>query len=572
MRIGRLGLLFTQLIFALNIFGQTIQKDELTKKKKLYWDLKNKHLMAEGAYYKNNLGIQFNKEERHGLWKFYSKEGELEEERMYYRNRIHGKQNKFHLNGALKSEAYFTFNVPDSIYKEFNEKGVLIAIGSFDLGSPIGEWKYYYEDKHPKSTELIRNDTIYTMEYWTPDSLHEKTIIQGEGFINNYFQSGKIKESYSFKNGLKNGLFIERTANGQTTVSGQFENGLKMGEWKFYHFSGVLEKIINFNQDKLDGSYKVYYRDGTINTEGQYENGEKSGTWYWNFEDGKIEMKGDFYKNNQNGAWIFNFPSGQRSYNANFKNGSKDGLWEYFYVNGEKYKKGIFLNNKKEGVWTTWYENGNVLMEGSYKNGKEQGIWKNYWENGNLKNKSNFKKGNLHGRWYSYNLNQILIVSGNYRDGLKSGKWVDYFDNGRLMKKSAYRIIKRKNEINGVTKYGMKRKLSEFHGKFEAYSPDDYFLQAKGKFNKGQKHGTWIDFYPGGNIPNTISQFKNGNLHGYMRRFDRRGRILSDTYFKDGKKDGWFVIFGTNGKIKVKKYFRNGKEVLRKQNDNLFSP
>ena len=212
-------------------------------------------------------------------------------------------------------------------------------------------------------------------------------------------------------------------------------------------------------------------------------------------------------------------------------------------------------------------------MKGSFKNGKEEGFWYNYWEDGKVKNASKFKNGLLNGPWKSYNQKQILIVSGSYKNGLKSGSWVDYFDNGRLMKKCSYKIIKQKNEIKAISSLGLEEKFSELHGKFESYSPNDFFIQAKGSYKKGLKTGTWYHYHPGGIVPMALTQFRNGDLHGLMRRFDRRGNLLSESSFKDGKKDGWFVIIGRNGKPKIKKFYKNGSEVIQKErNSNFFNP
>ena len=71
-------------------FSQKVEKENLTQKVKLFWDKGNKKIQATGSYYTNEL--LGNTTEKHWKWLFYSFDGILEEERNYYRNRIHGLQ------------------------------------------------------------------------------------------------------------------------------------------------------------------------------------------------------------------------------------------------------------------------------------------------------------------------------------------------------------------------------------------------------------------------------------------------------------------------------------------------
>lgn len=554
------------------VFAQPILRENLSNHHRLYFDAERKKIKSEGSYYVSDKAFQYNKEEKHGKWKFYSLEGILEEERMYFRDRVHGRQLRYHENGKIKSESYFKFNVPDSLYKEYNALGGLIIEGQYDMGSADGYWKYYYDDGAQKSEQFIRNDTIYLLNYWDSDTVHVQTITEGEGYLVAFYTNGTVREKYTFHNGLKNGLFVEKTANGQTAIEGNFENGLKSGKWKFFSIEGALEKEMNFKKDTLHGNYKVFYENNLENTVGQYAFGKKAGKWQWNFPDGKIEMQGQFTEDQQHGTWIYNYPSGNISYKANFRNGRKHGTWEYFYEAGEPFKKGDYSDDQKEEVWTTWYENGRVLIEGKFKKGKESGTWFNYWEDGMVKNQTEFKNGVLHGSWKSYTPNGILITRGKYTNGLKSGIWQDYFSNGQVMQKSGYKIVNRKHGDKAIANTGKKQKTSELHGKFESYSSEDFRIRSKGVYKKGLKHGTWLDFYPGGLVPMVLAQYKNGNLHGMMRRYDRRGTLLSEINFKKGRKDGWFLVFSSNGQIKIRKFYSNGVEVTKKGDKDLFSP
>lgn len=551
-------------------FSQKVEKENLTQKVKLFWDLENKNLQAIGSYYKTDLRGETT--EMHGKWLFYSYDGVLEEERNYYRNRIHGLQTIYFPNKNVKQQTYFTFNVPDSSFKEWNEDGNLLVSGNYDLGSPDRIWEYFYENGGRKSIEEVINDTVFIRSYYVNDSLHTQTISNGNGFIKTFYLSGVTKEVYTFKNGLKTGLFEERTANGQLSISGSFMEGKKDSTWKFYNYSGILEKKIAYKNDSLDGEYLVYHEGQLINTKGTYKNGRKTGEWTWNFLNGNPEMIGSFKEDLQQGKWTYFNNSGGVSYTANFDHSMKVGEWIYYFIDGKEERRGSYLNDLKTGLWETWYEDGSTLMSGFYKNGKEEGEWFNFWGNGVLKNKSTFKNGQLNGKWYSYTPEKILVCYGTYKNGLKTGEWNSYYNNGKIKEIISYKLFLLKNNSNDISIMGMKKLLSEAHGKYVAFSQLDFLIKAEGSYKKGQKHGVWYDYYPGGLVPTIIASYRNGELHGVFQQLGRRGELIYEINYKNGLKDGWFIAFDSNGQESARKMFLKGIELKKQSKGNFFEP
>ena len=563
-------ILFCLLFSPFFFLGQKVLSENLSPKVRLYWDAENKKIQATGSYFTSE--ILPSTIEKHGKWLFYSYSGILEEETNFYRNRMHGKHTLYFPNKEIKSTSFLVFNVPDSTYKEWNEDKKLIISGNYVMGSPDGKWEYFYDDGRKKKIEQVVNDTVYLMHYWENDSAQTQTIKDGNGFIQTFYINGSQKEYYTFEKGLKTGPFYEYTAGRMLSVGGEFLEGKKQGTWVFYSVDGVLEKKVNYSKDSLDGEYLVFFENGDTLTGGFYKNGLKNGKWSWKNDTGKMDMEGGFEGGMQNGIWNYYFSSGELSYKASFLKGKKHGEWHYYYKNGADYRIGSYKNDLREELWQTWYEDGTLLMEGEYLNNKEEGEWKNYWDNGVLKNKSTFKKGKLHGKWVSYTPQKTLILEGKYQENLKTGEWRDYYNNGHLKEINTYKIVKAKDRQNDVLILGMKQLVNVPHGKYEAYSQIDYQIKAKGEYKNGLKHGTWLDYYPGGVIPTYITQYKKGKLHGVMKEFGRRGELHSEIHYKDGLKDGWFLIFDKNGKIAVQKMFSNGTEVMRKGESDPFSP
>ncbi len=548
-----------------------VLKENLSPKMRVFWDKEKKHLQGTGSYFVSQ--IVRNSTEKHGKWQFFSFNGDLEEESNFYRNRLHGKQILYYPNKKMKQQCFFSFNVPDSTFKKWNEDGTLVISGNYVLGSPEGKWEYFYDNGKQKSIENVSNDTIYVLQYWENDSSHTQTITNGNGVIRAFYTNGVVKESYTFKNGLKTGPFEERTANGVLSVSGEFLMGKKNGVWEFYEYMGLLEKKIEYKNDSLHGNYEVYYPEtGEIDTKGQYNNGKKTGNWIWKTPEGKTEMAGAFIDDQQDGKWEYYYPNGQLSYFAHFDKGKKTGNWTYYYENGAEFKKGDFKNDQKDGTWKTFYENGKVLMVGDYSEGKETGEWNNFWEDGTLKNKSSFKKGQLSGKWFSYTPTCVKILEGTYKKNLKSGEWREYYNNGRLKEVINYKVFKRKNRSNDIEVLGMNEVVSEPWGKYEAYSQIDFKIKAKGQYKKGVKNGTWYDYYPGGVIPTIISQYKNGKLHGTFKQLGRQGELMYEIHYKNGLKHGLLNVYGSNGQIVKQKMFRYGHEMHKKDEGDIFQP
>ena len=563
--------LFLLLLFGINqVYGQKVLKENLGPKVRLYWDAGNKRLQAIGSYFTSNATPKTS--EKHGKWTFYTYDGLLEEESNYYRDRLLGKRIFYYPNKQMKEESYFKFNVPDSLFFQWNQNGKLITKGQFELGSPVGEWHYYFDDGREKSIEKMVNDTVYLMSSWEADTNHRQTVSEGNGVIEERYVNGVVKASYTFRNGLKNGVFEERTANGVLSVGGSFKDGKKNGTWEFYEFQGILEKRLTYKADSLDGAYLTLTLTGDTITSGTYENGRKQGFWIWKTPQRTIEMSGFFKQNMQDSIWHYYFSSGELSYIAHFKDGQRSGEWDYYYQNGAPYRKGSYSKDLREGNWQTWYEDGTLLMNGNYQNGKEEGTWYNYWENGALKNKAEFKHGLMDGSWVSYTPESILSNTGNYKKGFKVGAWYAFFNNGRLKEKVHYKIFTETNVTNDMAIMGLKETVSDFHGKFEAYSQKDFQLKSEGKYHKGMKHGKWIDYYPGGVVPTIVSEYRFGKLDGVFEQRDPRGRLVYEIHYKNGLKHGPFLIFGENGNIVSQKEFRYGKQISMKGESELFTP
>lgn len=552
------------------VFGQKIEKENLTKKKSFYYDKNRVKLQSIGCYYKDNYGETTMK---HGKWKYYDPAGLLEEERDYYKDKLNGKVVLFYANKKMRQEGYFKMGQQDSVYREWYETGELKVEGMYDLEKPVGKWKYYYRDGRLKSLEEVIEGEALVLEFYLPDSAHTQTIVDGNGELFDYFTTGSLKEYYQYKDGRKDGSFEEYGVYNYPLLLGNFKEGKKNGEWKYFFFTGDLQKVSHYKMDSLDGSYVMYYDNGKEKVKGSYDFGVQTGHWSWYTNKGTLDMEGDFVDGLQSGLWVFNYPTGELAYTGEFKAGKKNGFWKYLYRNGSKFKEGDFKEDKKDGLWRTWYEDGTLLMEGKYIDGLEEGPWVNNWENGKVKNRSTFTKGLLNGKWESFHQSGRKSLDGEYKDNMKTGVWTTYFENGMPEEIITYKIFNTKSKMEHSVLKDFDRVESLQHGKYMRFSPTDFKLVETGEFNKGEKTGEWIAYHPGGVLPAVVSNYKKGELNGVQKQFDRSGAQVTEIYYKDGLRDGKFLLFDKNGKVVTEKTYKNGIEVIEGTNSGTsFGP
>lgn len=544
---------------AFSASAQVVDKENLTKSKRTFWDFNKTQIQSAGKYYKDDFGETT---EKHGKWTYYDRLGEVEEVRHYYRDVLHGGVILFFPNGKKRQEGYFKLGGQDSVYFEWYETGKLKVEGEYLKDAPNGKWKYYYLDGRLKTVEETKGEDNYIWEFYLPNEKHTQTIVNGKGELTVYYPTGRVKEWYNYENGLKHGEFEELSVYGYPTLKGRFDNGMKDGTWEYSYYTGDKEKISNYKEGVLDGPYKYFYDNGKLNVEGRYSNGKKEGEWTWYTNKGTRDMQGTFKKGKQDGDWTYWYPTGEVSYYAKFKEDVRTGQWSYYYKEGGKFKEGTFKDDMKNGEWKTWYEDGTLLMEGKYTDGKEEGIWKNYWESGELKNQGDFDKGMLDGEWLSNYPNGKQKIQGGYQDGMKVGEWTEYFDNGKVKDIMTYKLFKKKTKMDYSIMKGHVVMESKLHGHATSYSAKDYRLTEEGDYKNGLKENEWIAYHKGGRVPAVITNYKKGELNGRMKMYSRRGKLLQEIDYKDGVKHGKFILYDKRGKVLKEFQYSQGMKVI----------
>jgi antitoxin component YwqK of YwqJK toxin-antitoxin module len=551
-----------------------------------YWSADSSVIRSTGYY--NNLSFG-SVGQRIGTWKYFDEKGNIEEVSTYYMNKKHGINLHFYSNGRQKFEAYYFLGVLDSTFKAYYENGNIAETGNYSgipeaffndsansldwtkkvdafSSNKIGEWKYYYEDGREYQTSIFKNnDSIeYIKSFFNKESV--QTIKKGEGFIKEYYQSGKAKSEIYYKSGLKDGKYILWNANGSIRVTGEYTLGEKSSEWRERYFVTDQDyQIYNYQKGNKHGEFKEFLPDGTKVITGTYNTGKKTDIWTYYFEGEKLDMQGPFVNDIQNGTWKYWYPNGQLYYFGNYNNGNKTGKWSFYYNNGILWREGNYANNKKHGEWLTYYENEQLAFEGSFNKGQENGEWISYYSNGQIKDQGYYENALMTKLWKGWYPNGEKKYEGSYSKDLKIGLWKYWTDKGVLKDEGKYSIVK-DAENKGINKRSLSHSYK--NGIWLSYSTSDSKIVSKGSYKDGKKDGLWQYYYPGGEIVSREINYKQGILSGVSKDFSRRGSIKSEISYKNNKKHGPLKVYSKNGKLVLHVIYKEGvkaKDVLKKK-------
>lgn len=95
------------------------------------------------------------------------------------------------------------------------------------------------------------------------------------------------------ENGEQHGLFQMYTEDGILIDSGTFKDGERDGlTEQFYNDTGKLRVSANYKNGVLEGEFKAYYPNGNLQGEVIYKNGEKNGDFKEYHENKNIRLSG----------------------------------------------------------------------------------------------------------------------------------------------------------------------------------------------------------------------------------------------------------------------------------------
>ncbi len=222
----------------------------------------NKLKDGDWSFYGNN-EVLLKKEHyvkglREGVSFLYHENKQIAQVDTFLNDKIHGLQLKYYPSGQKRSEIMFSNGENSGKYIEYFPNGGFKSIGKYFDGLAEGNWAYYNEEGE-----------INVKEQYSRGKRTSSVIFNGE--VKEYYKNSDeiLKSVYLFKNGKKNGPFIE-----------------------FYNAGGWKYQDIEYDQMKEPGrpAEKVRVFVGEkIKKKGTYKNGLLNGNVRYYNEVGEVE-------------------------------------------------------------------------------------------------------------------------------------------------------------------------------------------------------------------------------------------------------------------------------------------
>lgn len=233
-------------------------------------------LSSEGKYYQ---------QKRDSVWTFYDAGGKILSKEGYAQDIKSGKSQVFHANGSVSLEQNYTdgkLNGPVFTYfengklqsednfvndqitgtsKGFFATGIIRTEGSYVNGKKNGIWKEYNED-----------GTVYQQQRFTND-VGEKPVWMN-GVFQEFFDNELPKATYTYKNGLADGPFMEYQDGGTWEFVEKVDPLTEEKNTYRIPKNHYLKRKGSYLKGKLNGKLDLFGTNGGIVNSENYLNGE----------------------------------------------------------------------------------------------------------------------------------------------------------------------------------------------------------------------------------------------------------------------------------------------------------
>jgi TonB family protein len=242
----------------------------------------------------------------------------------------------------------------------------------------------------------------------------------------------------------------------------------------------------------------------------------------------------------------------------------KKGKVTTLHPNGKKESSGKVKNYQRQGVWKYWDLAGVLEKTVTYKDNTMQGLFTAFYTDGTISEQGNYEKGTKIGTWSSYYQGAKKASLLNYKEGKFEGLQQWWFENGEMREKTLYK--------NGQIEYrntwyhtGKPRLVETYsngqaEGEWRMY-PDpsesrDTLPSFIDHYTAGKKNGVHLGYEMG--VRTEEIYYKDGNLHGTYKKWDRSGTLGIDENYVNGQRDGLCRYFD-KGRLIREVTYKKGK-------------
>ena len=232
---------------------------------------------------------------RHGEFTRYYDNGSLKIKENYEKDILEGTFNGYYRNGKNEYEYNYTNGVKNGMsttFFDFSGKQTYANVGYIEQqvmfvdGVPHGELNSYYRAGNPRRIVTYNMGVLHG-----PSTLyHINALLAEEGF----YKNGKKDSIRKVYDNLLGNLISQEF----------YKNGVKNGEWINYNQLGDTVTVNNYKDGVLHGISKTY-EDRVINNIGEYVNGKKHGLWKTGQANNYKRREGSFNMGIEVGEWFY---------------------------------------------------------------------------------------------------------------------------------------------------------------------------------------------------------------------------------------------------------------------------
>lgn len=260
-------------------------------------------------------------------------------------------------------------------YQERNEAGDLIVTGSYHHGLQDGPWLRFCD---------ARDSDLFSKEPYSKFKAPFQSTVE--------FEKGKL-----------HGLWTISDKEGRTVSQIHFAEGQRNGNAIWYHVNGAPLWQGEFRNGLLDGMFLEKDASGKLVREIRYHTGRK------------LEKKQELHSNKKVKSEFQQYGPTQAIVTADDWNRSslatyelrgttvKHGIHSVYFENGSRRSAAYYEDGQLDGAFESWHSNGQKEVNGSYKQGMQDGQWDWWHPNGMRKSRVNYMRGEVKGDVLAWN-------------------------------------------------------------------------------------------------------------------------------------------------------------------------
>lgn len=278
----------------------------------------------------------------------------------------------------VKSETYKNDEL-DGPFAEYDlVSGAQLVSGVYKAGKKNGPFIETSKDRTSFTERTYRNDTLVKeADLWDQTGTRRKREYELSNGIKNgsyrewHGYTDKEKITGTYRNGLRDGVFIEYNMAGKRHLSYTYKAGVLEGERCDYDSNGNIETRGYLKNSVYDSTFTEYYSGGAKYWEGTCRNGLFQGEYTAYHANGVVKEKG-MYSNDVREGTVYGFTTdGRKYYSAGYKNGKLDGLYLEYHANGTVFISQQFSNDTFNGSPTFYNEKGRPIVLAKATDAKE---------------------------------------------------------------------------------------------------------------------------------------------------------------------------------------------------------